>query len=588
MRTGLIRILSLAPALFCLTLFAFAAPQRSAQADLNGDGKAEQIKLTIANEDTGQFTLTIGNQTVKDECHGVDSLQVVDIDKGDKIKEVNVFIHGDSDYNENWVYWYDSKAIRLVAKLNGAPNFAGSLSEGYPGNGIVYVKELTSFWNPLDKYALNANTHTLELVKQPFYYVGITAVVEKSIPIYADEKMKTAVATLLPKSKVEILLNDALDIVVPDKYYAAVKELELQTAGDPDIEVGYVVKGEPVLVKVMVPLYPQVMLGQLEGLKVKVPQLPPVTDEDVERSLAATMRENRTFIERKKEPAVMGDQVTIDFEGKVGKKDFQGEKDHKVLLGADTFIPGFDEKLVGVKKGDSLQIAINFDDDHPASDLAGQTAIFDVLVKKVEEIKEMVMDENFLKNVAQVDSMEQFRSDLKKKLAENADKRQEELVRQAVSAAAVEASDVQVPEALVMEAATNTMQQFLQQLQAEGGDLELYAQMIGKSVDEVKRDFWTDAQRSVKINYLLEKIVSEKGFNISEDEQREGILEFARQYNMDSGNYEDLKKRVGPMLEKVSVGLKAQKAVQYLVDHAEVTLVDPKDMQSKVDAPRLN
>ncbi|MBP1761297.1 MAG: trigger factor [Firmicutes bacterium] len=378
----------------------------------------------------------------------------------------------------------------------------------------------------------------------------------------------------------EILLNEALDIVVPNKYYAAVEELQLQTSGEPDIEVGYVVKGEPVTVKVMVPLYPQVMPGNLEGLEVSVPQVPEVTDNDVERSLQETIRRNRKFIDKKKMPAAKGDQVTFDFEGKAGSNDFQGGKDEKVIIGKDSFIPGFEEQLIGAKKGDRLQIKIKFADNHPAPDLAGQTGVFDVRIKMVEEVQEMVLDEYFFNEVAHVGDINEFRTELKKKLSENADQRQEELVRRTVLKAAVEASEIQVPESMVMESATSTMQQFLQQLQAEGGNLELYAQMIGKSLDEVKRDFWLDAQLSVKIEYLLEKLVKDMGFDINEEEQRNGVFEFARQYNMDANDYEELKTKVGPMFERITLELKMHKATQYLVDHAKITMFDPRDMQS--------
>lgn len=386
----------------------------------------------------------------------------------------------------------------------------------------------------------------------------------------------------------EALLNEALDIVVPDKYYAAVKELELATAGEPDIEVGYVVKGEPVTVKVMVPLYPQVMLGKLEGLEVTVPQLSAITDKDVDRSLAETIRRNKSITDKKKQPAAMGDQVTIDYEGLVGKRPFQGDKDFKVVIGAQNFIPGFEEQLIGAKKGDSLTVKVPFADNHPTKELAGKTAVFEVKVKKVEDVKEMVIDDDFLQNTAHVKTMDELREQIKQKLSDNADKRQEEKIKTAVLAAAIEASDVQVPEALVMEAATANMQQFIQQLQAEGGTLELYAQMIGKTMEEIKKDFWADAQRSVKINYLLEKIVNEKGLDISEDEHRDGVIDFARQYNMDTSDYEDLRKRVGPMFERIAMELKSAKAAQYLVDHARISLIDPQDVQSGAKPANLN
>lgn len=386
----------------------------------------------------------------------------------------------------------------------------------------------------------------------------------------------------------EMLLNDALDMVVPDKYYAAVKELDLITAGEPDIEVGYVVKGEPVTVKVMVPLHPQVMLGQIEGLEVRAAQLPAVTDEDVERSLEETRRRNKNITDKNDQPSVIGDRVTIDYEGSVGEKPFQGDENFKVLIGDNTFIPGFEEQLIGARKNDELIVRVPFAENHPSQDLAGKTAVFKVKVKRVEAVKEIVMDDDFLRNVVHVDTMDEFRAQLKQKLSENADKRQQEEIRMAVLAAAVEASAIDVPEGLVMQAAISNMQQFVQQLQAEGGNLEIYAQMIGKSMEQLKNDFWQDAERSVKIHYLLEKIVSKKGFDISEEEHRQGVIDFARQFNMDGDDYEDLKKRVGPMFENIATDLILAKAAQYLVDHAVVTLVDSKDLQTTTPGSKLN
>ena len=386
----------------------------------------------------------------------------------------------------------------------------------------------------------------------------------------------------------DVLLEEALDIVVPDKYYAAVKELELQTVGDPDIEVGFVVKGEPVTVKAIIPLYPQVTLGKLGGLEVNAPMVAAVTDYDVERSLEETRQHNKKVTDKMDEPAVAGDQVTIDYEGSMGEISFQGDKDFKVLIGSDTFIPGFEEQLIGAKQGDKLKVRITFAEDHPSKQLAGNTAVFDVQVKKVEDVEEVIMDDQFAQDVANLNNMEEFRADLKKKLSENADMRQAEFIRQAVLASAVEASEVNVPEYLVMEVASSAMEQFMNQLKAEGGSIELYAQMIGKSVEEVKKQFWTDAKRSTRITHMLYKMVTNMDFDISEEELNEGIMNFARQYNMHTENLDELKKNIGPMHDRIALELKSGKAAKYLIDHAIITLVDPKEMQMAAEKSQLN
>ncbi len=402
--------------------------------------------------------------------------------------------------------------------------------------------------------------------------------VVKKIDIPGFRKGAAPRAVVESNIGLEGLLEEALDIVVPDKYYAALKELELQPIGDPDIEVGYVVKGEPVTVKVIVPLYPQVKLGKLEGLEVKVPLVPPVTDDDVERSLQESRAKNKIVTDKFDAPAVMGDTVTIDFKGSVEETPFEGEQDHKVLIGADNFIPGFEEQLIGLKQGDKREIRINFAEDHPSQMLAGKVGIFDVEVKKVEYIEERLLDDQFAQEVAHLANMDELRAEVRKVLEANAARRQHGYIHQAVTTAAVEASEVSVPEFLVMETATSMMQQLMQELEAEGGSIELYAQMIGKTVDEIKKQFWVDSKTSVKVTYLLYKMVEEMNFDVTEDEIEEGMLNFAKMYNMDFADMNELKEKLGPMVNNITLELKSQKAADYLIEHAVITKVDRKEL----------
>ena len=128
----------------------------------------------------------------------------------------------------------------------------------------------------------------------------------------------------------------------------------------------------------------------------------------------------------------------------------------------------------------------------------------------------------------------------------------------------------------------------MKQLQAEGGSIELYAQMVGKSVEEVKKQFWIDAKLSTRITHLLYKMVTDMKFDISEEELNEGIISFAQQYNMNTENLDKLKENIGPMLERIALELKSGKAAQYLVDHAVIALVDPKEMQKATEKSQLN
>lgn len=379
-----------------------------------------------------------------------------------------------------------------------------------------------------------------------------------------------------PRSVVEanfglnVLLEEGMDFVVPDAYYAAVKELNLETIGEPDIEVGYVVKNQPVNVKAVVPVKPEIVLGQIENLEVTVPPLNPVSEKDVERFLQSMVHSNKTIIDKADEPAAIGDTVTIDYKGFMEGTVFEGEQNFKVLIGANAFIPGFEEQLIGARPGDDLEIKIKFADDHPANQLSGKSAVFKVNVKKVENIKERNLDDQFAQEVAHLNSLEELRSEIKKNLQQMAEQRFHENKKQAVINEALEQCDFTVPEYLVMERATAMLQEFSQQLESQGGTIDLYLQMTGSNKETLKAQIWKDAKNFVKSHYMLDKILQEKNFEVSEEELNKAIEQFAINNKMDIGN--NLKERLGPMADSIAYELKIEKVSEYLVSHAKISI----------------
>lgn len=372
----------------------------------------------------------------------------------------------------------------------------------------------------------------------------------------------------------KILLEDAMELVVPDAYHAAIKELNLNTMGEPDIEVGYVESGKPVTVKVIVPIRPEVILGQIEGLEVTVSEAKPVTDADIDKYLQDLIAQNKTVIEKNDEPAAVGDTVTFDYKGFVEGTVFQGEDNFKLLLGSDTFIPGFEEQLIGVIQGDHIDVKLKFDEEHPSKTLAGKNAVFNVTVKKVENIQARKLDDQFAREVANVNNLEELRSEARIKLLERSSIHSSEQTKQAVVAAALDQCDCAVPEYLVMERATTMLDQFKQQLESQGGSIDMYLQLAGSNVENLKRDIWKDAKRSTRISFMLDKIIEEKGFEVSEEELDNGIEDFAIQIGM---NTENAKQNLGPLVDQVIYKLKTEKAIQYMVDNAVIKIVKALD-----------
>lgn len=380
----------------------------------------------------------------------------------------------------------------------------------------------------------------------------------------------------------EIFFEDAIEFVVPNEYYAAIKELELKTIGEPDIEVGYIKKGKPVSVKVRVPVKPEITLGKLEGLEIKVQKADEVTEKAIEKYLQDLRFQNKKIIDKSNEFAALGDTVTIDYKYSIEGTDttYDGKKeDFKLLLGSDTFFPGFDEKLVGVKKGDKLNVEISFPKEHLAVQLASKIVLFKVSVKSVENVQLRELNDQFAQEIANMNNLEELREEAKKKLLELASLRALNTEKQAVIRALLDTHDVSVPEFVVMQQAQMMLEQFTTQVESQGGSIELYLQMINSNAENLKREMWEAARNATKSSYILEKIIEEKNFQVSDKELNSGIEAFATSIGMEK---ENAKENLGPLVDKVLFDLKANKAVQYLLNHAVITIVETNEETAEV------
>lgn len=366
----------------------------------------------------------------------------------------------------------------------------------------------------------------------------------------------------------EILLEDALEVIVPRQYQAAVMQLKLAAAGQPDIEVGYVEKGKPVQVKVRVPLKPEITLGRLEGLTIKLPKTAAVTERAVEQYLQNLRARNKQVLDKADEPAAPEDTVTIDYECLVqGAGRRETEQNVKVTLGLGNFFPEIENQLVGTKKGDKLTVALDFPQEHSVAQLAGKQAVFQVTVNKVEKIQLRELDDQFAQEVANLHSLEELRAAGRQQLLEMAARKAEKAKKQAVITALLANTPFAVSELLVMPRAKAMLEEFSEKVQAEGGSMELYLQMIHSTAAAFKQQVWEDAVAVTKSNYLLEKIIEEKDFSISEAELSCGIENLAVSMGMEK---ENARQNLGPLVDKVLFDLKANKAIEYLLDHAVI------------------
>lgn len=371
----------------------------------------------------------------------------------------------------------------------------------------------------------------------------------------------------------EVLYQDALEHVVPMAYEEALTQLEIDPIAQPDFDIQDIEDGESLRFQVKVAVKPEVKMGAVEGLQVRVPRME-ITDQDVEGRLKDMQARYAQLEEKTEEPAGDGDVLAIDFSGSIDNEPFDGGsgQDYSLELGSNTFIPGFEDQLVGVRLGEEKDVVVTFPEEYHAEDLAGKEAVFKVVVKGIQTRRLREMDDEFAQEVSQFETMDELREDIRSNLMQMVDQRRKEIIKQEVLDKAVEASDIPVADAVVKTQVERMLQQFSQRLSSQGLSLEQYYQFTDTRQEDLMSDMWPEATRTVKVNFLLEKLIEEKGIEVTEEEMNNQIEEAAKGMGVDP---EQAKQNLAGILDQLEFGVKMDKAVQYLVDHAQVEEFEP-------------
>lgn len=373
----------------------------------------------------------------------------------------------------------------------------------------------------------------------------------------------------------EVLLQEALEFIVPDAYEKAIEELDIEVLAQPEFDFPEIDGDQPFTFKVRVAVKPEVKLGDIEGIELSVPEFP-VKDEEIEQRLEDMRARYAQVVEKVDEAASLGDTVTIDFEGFVDDVPFDGGQgeDYALELGSNTFIPGFEEQLLGLKTGDSTDVKVTFPESYHAPDLAGQAAVFKVEVKKIEGRQLRDLDDTFAQEVSQLDTIAELRDDIKKELSDMAEYKRKELIKNQVIEKALEKCEIVVADAVVQAQVQHMLQEFEQRMSFQGISLQQYYQLTNSNEEQFSNKIWPEAEKIVKSNFMLEKLMDEKGFEISDEEVDKRIEEIAQSMNV---NLETAKENLSDAMDKVIIGLKMDKALELLIDSAVVTVSQSED-----------
>ncbi len=334
----------------------------------------------------------------------------------------------------------------------------------------------------------------------------------------------------------EALYQDALNIVLPDAYAAAIEEAGIEPVDQPQVDVESMEKGKAWVLKAVVTVKPDVTLGDYKDLSV-TKQNTRVYQKDIDAELERRQQQQAELVLKEDEAAAKGDTVVIDFDGSVDGKQFDGGKadNYSLELGSNSFIPGFEDQLVGHKAGEDVEVKVTFPDDYQAEDLQGKEAIFKTTIHEVKAKELPALDDEFAKDVdEEVDSLEELKAKIKDELKEQkTNAAQEAIEDEAIREAVDNATIAEVPAAMVEDDIHRQMDQYLANMQQQGIDPKTYFQLTGTTEDDLHKQFAADAERRVKTNLVLEAIVEAEKIEPSDDEINKEVTDLAGQYGME-------------------------------------------------------
>ncbi|KGT39894.1 trigger factor [Weizmannia sp. CD-2023] len=366
---------------------------------------------------------------------------------------------------------------------------------------------------------------------------------------------------------VESLYQDALDMIVPGEYEKAIEETGIEPVDTPNIDVEQMEKGKPLIFKATVTVKPEVKLGEYKGLEVEKPDTE-VTDEDVEEELKKLQERLAELVIKEDGEAEMGDTVVIDFEGFVDGEAFEGgsAENYSLELGSGNFIPGFEEQLAGVKTGDEKEIEVTFPEEYHASELAGKKATFKVKVHEIKAKHLPELDDEFAQDADdEVETLDALKEKIQKDLKESKEHAAKHAVEDAVVEKAAENAEMDIPEAMINTELNRMLQEFEQNLSAQGLNLELYYQFSGQNEEALRNQMKEDAEKRVRFNLTLEAIANAENLEVSDEEVDEELKRMSEMYGM---SVDDIRRVLGST-DGIKADLKARKAIDFLVQNSK-------------------
>ena len=379
-----------------------------------------------------------------------------------------------------------------------------------------------------------------------------------------------------------IFFEDAIDELLKDNYPKALDELNIDPINRPAIDFEgeeKIEQGKGFKVVVEAEVAPEVELKEYKVVKAER-ELAKMDEAEVEGQLKSLQKRNARILSVD-EPANWDDTVVLDYKGFVGDDQFQGgtADDQQLVLGSNTFIPGFEAQLVGVKKGDEKDVVVTFPEEYHAEDLAGKEAVFKCTIKEVKREELPALDDDFAKEASTFDTLEELKADIKKTIQERIDRSNENAGKEAVLEKICELNPVDIPQIMVDDEADKMFDEFRQQLMSQGIDLNMYCQYAGTTPEAIRKDYEDGARKRVHSRLVLEAIAAKEGIEATAEEIDKEIEDMASTYKMEK---EKVLNILGTGYEKMlSKDIVNKKALDFVYGSAKLS--EPKKKAAKTE-----
>ena len=399
---------------------------------------------------------------------------------------------------------------------------------------------------------------------------GMKKVYEKTakyINIPGFRKGKAPMSIVEKHYGAEIFYEDTFNEVVPEEYERELKENNIEAVSKPDIEVKQIGKGKDLIFTAVVQTKPEVKLGKYKGIQLKKIEYN-VSEEDINHELGHMQDRNSRLVNVEDRPVEDGDITVIDFEGFVDGKAFEGGKaeNHELTIGSKTFIPGFEDQIIGMKIEEEKDINVKFPDEYFSEELKGKDATFKVKLHEIKKKELPELNDEFAKDTSEFDTLEELKKSIKEKLEEeNKNKAKYETEDEAIRAV-TDSAEVEIPSGMIETELDNMIREMETRLSYQGMKLETYLQMLGKTMEEFRKENEEQAKNSVKTRLTLEAIVKAENIEPAEEDVNKKLEEMAKAYGKKA---EELKENE-QFMSYIKDSLKNEAVIKFIIENAKI------------------